>query len=999
MTDAKQLLLNVLARVEKKFPGIREDFGTALNRECHCTPLVKELGNMREQWKHHNEPVARAMDRSVRLAGYRPEQLSRLGYVTTQSQARRALRRNRSSDLAKSLKRSLKKWRARGAGRPSKMKDIEWQAKVKNALEMFSTASSWTCLGPDKQRRQVRSLCASLATIHRRWQRDSSLNTKGGAKDGSVRSLHHLHAQSEAQNGGLLAKVPERHGGSLPTLLGQNPTAAQVQEPLQTARRFGTTTGAGARDCQDIRRASPQPEGINHAEGMLAAQAKLHKSLVEAYDWHLAAAQLELRNMRRLAEELQSNACYMHCDFMEKLPIPISGSETSDMFHGSARKTLSVLAAYTVQVDKHGKRDVSATVLVSEIISALFSGVSACCRPSSRSRMWVHFKSSSLVLIPGTIRYENLYYFLHKLTKEYKQRTRVNYLVEKHGKAMCDSEVFAPIRRWIDEFLLHPKAFCDSETEVVNILSAHARREMSQNPTGTRFHIEVFHPPKPATSHTLVMDEEFITRSYSWVAVPTQNKRAPVQIYNTVFSHRPPQDAISYALAEKPPEKGEWKNASGWTRRGAETPLHLGKTASWTHSFDELIARDEARLDKAKARYKRNREALAAGDRPDLARLPLSLLQLRKLSTLQIASNPKLLLEGSAGKLSAAGFGLAILAKFGSLQSLKAPGGVDYLPTLKKHLEQEKLDLRDLKIHLLPPDVGSLTKLKELRVGSNELKALPGSICGLSKLQILDVKCNKLAGLPRDLGQLKSLQELDVSANLLPELPASLGELAKLTRLDVSQNQLPSLPETVTDLAALCTLNLRSNPVTELPKRLDELQALKSLDISSTPLGKSLLLPLQGHCPTRRTLYLMNKYDALQTIRLEKTQSSALPDGIASWGQGPPPKPPPANSARHSRTGQAPGGRAGKDSWGYSCFDGGPEDFHIFPRRSAAEEAGDDPSLRQVLQDIEHQLEQCLESSKRQKVFRSLLRQWHPDKRREDEELATRVFQWLQTMK
>ena len=346
--------------------------------------------------------------------------------------------------------------------------------------------------------------------------------------------------------------------------------ARQLELVHETARTFAVRLRS--------RRAS------NHAEGMLAAQAKLHKSLVEAYDWHLAAAQLELRNMRRLAEELQSNACYMHCDFMEKLPIPISGSETSDMFHGSARKTLSVLAAYTVQVDKHGKRDVSATVLVSEIISALFSGVSACCRPSSRSRMWVHFKSSSLVLIPGTIRYENLYYFLHKLTKEYKQRTRVNYLVEKHGKAMCDSEVFAPIRRWIDEFLLHPKAFCDSETEVVNILSAHARREMSQNPTGTRFHIEVFHPPKPATSHTLVMDEEFITRSYSWVAVPTQNKRAPVQIYNTAFSHLPPQDAISYALAEKPPEKGEWKNASGWTRRGAETPLHLGKTASWCAS-------------------------------------------------------------------------------------------------------------------------------------------------------------------------------------------------------------------------------------------------------------------------------------------------------------------------------------------------------------------------------------------------------------------------------
>ena len=47
------------------------------------------------------------------------------------------------------------------------MKDLAWQAKVKDALETFSTASSWTCLGPNKERRQVRSLCATLATIHR----------------------------------------------------------------------------------------------------------------------------------------------------------------------------------------------------------------------------------------------------------------------------------------------------------------------------------------------------------------------------------------------------------------------------------------------------------------------------------------------------------------------------------------------------------------------------------------------------------------------------------------------------------------------------------------------------------------------------------------------------------------------------------------------------------------------------------------------------------------
>ena len=36
--------------------------------------------------------------------------------------------------------------------------------------------------------------------------------------------------------------------------------------------------------------------------------------------------------------------------------------------------------------------------------------------------------------------------------------------------------------------------------------------------------------------------------------------------------------------------------------------------AKTTHSFDELVAHDEPRLEMAEARYQRKREALAAGD-------------------------------------------------------------------------------------------------------------------------------------------------------------------------------------------------------------------------------------------------------------------------------------------------------------------------------------------------------------------------------------------------
>ena len=128
-----------------------------------------------------------------------------------------------------------------------------------------------------------------------------------------------------------------------------------------------------------------------------------------------------------------------------------------------------------------------------------------------------------------------MYYFLYKNALQ-GQRTKVNYLVEKHGKAFCDSECFAAIRRWLDDFLLHPEAFADSDDRVAEILRKYARREMQQNPDGTRFIIETFNPPKPARSRYLQMDADLIARSYSWEAKPTGNARYPVRIYNNLFS-------------------------------------------------------------------------------------------------------------------------------------------------------------------------------------------------------------------------------------------------------------------------------------------------------------------------------------------------------------------------------------------------------------------------------------------------------------------------------
>lgn len=187
-----------------------------------------------------------------------------------------------------------------------------------------------------------------------------------------------------------------------------------------------------------LRRAAPQPEQIPHTEGLLATEAKLHLEIVSSYDFHMSAAKMEQSAMRELVDKRPRNTAYVHCDFMEKLPIPISGSETSDQFHGSQRKTLSVFTAYCVECSPQGKRSVTAVVLVSEIIelSALFGSmcVLECLKDvrgiGSLDMLYLGFDTGTHFRS-----YENMFYFLFHVAKTHKQKCRLNFLIEKHGKS------------------------------------------------------------------------------------------------------------------------------------------------------------------------------------------------------------------------------------------------------------------------------------------------------------------------------------------------------------------------------------------------------------------------------------------------------------------------------------------------------------------------------------------------------------------------------------
>ncbi len=82
---------------------------------------------------------------------------------------------------------------------------------------------------------------------------------------------------------------------------------------------------------------------------------------------------------------------------------------------------------------------------------------------------------------------------------------------------------------------------------------------------------------------------------------------------------------------------------------------------------------------------------------------------------------------------------------------------------LSENQEATVLYLPDQSITELPPDIGQLTKLKELDLRGNQLTALPPEIGKLVNLK-------KLA-----LGKMVSLKPYTQKKNMLRELPKEIG--------------------------------------------------------------------------------------------------------------------------------------------------------------------------------------------------------------------------------
>lgn len=145
--------------------------------------------------------------------------------------------------------------------------------------------------------------------------------------------------------------------------------------------------------------------------------------------------------------------------------------------------------------------------------------------------------------------------------------------------------------------------------------------------------------------------------------------------------------------------------------------------------------------------------------------------------------------------------------------------------------EARELDLSNLDMGALPPEIGNLEKLETLSLNSALLESLPLEIGNLTNLLELSLADNRLTTLPPEIGNLTNLEALWLSFNSLTELPLEIGQLRNLRFLMLYENDLTSLPSQIGNLENLCLLYLQNNEIRYLPPELGNLRRLHFLPV------------------------------------------------------------------------------------------------------------------------------------------------------------------------
>lgn len=243
-----------------------------------------------------------------------------------------------------------------------------------------------------------------------------------------------------------------------------------------------------------VRAAAIRPTGdaliqLQAEEKSVIIDLKLHRRVIESYDWHIVAAQRVRDAVRDVRTDLPRGVVHYQGDFMENVNLPRANVETSDMFYGQARKTVGVYTAYILQwIDN--KVEELFIIVVAEVVDKtatwanhmvnetlkFIRNPSGCACLEFHFDTGTHFRSS-----------ESLHYYLVDLPVRYGVKVRLSYWVEKHGKDKCDSIANSSCDRWLESFLKTRDATVFSAQKLAEVYTDGAKQQMRDHPHGPRF--------------------------------------------------------------------------------------------------------------------------------------------------------------------------------------------------------------------------------------------------------------------------------------------------------------------------------------------------------------------------------------------------------------------------------------------------------------------------------------------------------------------------------
>jgi hypothetical protein len=107
------------------------------------------------------------------------------------------------------------------------------------------------------------------------------------------------------------------------------------------------------------------------------------------------------------------------------------------------------------------------------------------------------------------------------------------------------------------------------------------------------------------------------------------------------------------------------------------------------------------------------------------------------------------------------------------------------------------LNLDNLGLTALPPEIGMLTQLQHLYLNNNKITKLPTEIKNCSQLRCLGLQKNQITYLPKEIEELTQLEELYLNNNKIRQLPKEILTLANLTALFLHCNPILAIDKEI----------------------------------------------------------------------------------------------------------------------------------------------------------------------------------------------------------